>query len=240
MTTTDPAAGPVQTSSTPWWLWITLGLLLIAGLVVAVVLMGRQHRQQALKEQQARERQLASAAETQSLIPMPPTPAPPTPPAGLGEYAEDPQRPILFSHRQAEQYTPPTDPIDSAPTQQIDPRGLPTQAIPPQPGSGSARKPVADPGPATGAWTPDFAAGQPPADPGPGTQQFNPFADDADAPGGSGSAAGAAPDPGPGTQQFDPFADESTPDQISEPDAGGEESPPKHSADDWDTPPPPR
>ena len=210
MTTTGAGAGPVQASSTPWWLWITLGLLLIAGLVVAVVLMGRQHRQQALKEQQARERQLASAAETQSLIPMPPTPAPPTPPAGLGEYAEDPQRPILFSHRQAEQYTPPTDPIDSAPTQQIDPRGLPTQAInPQQPGSGSARKPMADPGPATGAWTPDFAPGQPPAG------------------------------PGPGTQQFDPFADESDPGQTSGSGADGNDEPgPKHSADDWDTPPP--
>ena len=53
-----------------------------------------------------------------------------------------------------------------------------------------------------------------------------------------------AADPGPGTQQFDPFADDgaSNPAEGSGADAadGDGEPGPKHSADDWDTPPPPR
>jgi hypothetical protein len=183
-TTTAPTTTAAPTSavpntagsgrvSTPWWLWILLAAVLLVALVVGAVAMGRRHRTTAEADLIARQDELSDAAEVQIIRatpPLPPVMQPPVPP----EYDEHPDRPILFSHRQAEQYSPPTELIG-------DP-DAPTTAIRTTSGVPQRQNP-------TGEWKPDFtddAQGQvadspgarPPGEFGPGTQQFNPFADD--------------------------------------------------------------
>jgi len=175
---TSAAPGTATTgrsSTTPWWLWIILAAIILLALVLGAVDLGRRHRRTAEADLIARENELSDAAAVQIVRappPVPPMAQAPIPP----EYDEDPDRPILFSHRQAENYSPPTELIGDpdAPTAAIGtPSGPPRQGDP------------------TGAWKPDFTTeGQRPPDDdpvgdpgggaaaGPGTQQFNPFADD--------------------------------------------------------------
>jgi hypothetical protein len=170
-------------SGTPWWLWITLAAVLLVGLVVAAVAMGRRHREDADAERARREAELAAAAEAEAMRHPHPAPGPATPmPPGFDEH---PDRPILFSHRQAEQ--------SGAPTEAIGDPNAPTQAIG-SPGEQQGGRHSAPEPPGTQQFDPFGDDDAPPA--GPGTQQFDPFGDD------------DAPPAGPGTQQFDPFADD--------------------------------
>lgn len=166
-TTTSSLAAPAPantSSKTPWWLWITLAVVVLVALVVGAVSFGRRHKQDAEADRRSAEAELAAAAgdeqarQQQATIIANQPPRDPIHPSAPGEYDEHPDRPILFSHRQAEHYSPPTDPIDGgeAPTQAI---GDPGQAGPPPP---------------PGQQSP------PPDEPGPGTQTFDALADDPD------------------------------------------------------------
>lgn len=170
-TTATTVVGTPKKSSTPWWLWITLAAVLLVGLVVAAVAMGRRHRESTEAEIAAREAELADGLDEQIVRQSPVQPQQPPVP---NEYLEHPDRPILFSHRQAEHYSPPTEVIPAPDT--------PTEAIGTPPIVPTGDRPPVDPPVApdvTGAWTPDFTADQP-GEPGPGTQQFDPFADQPD------------------------------------------------------------
>lgn len=203
-----PPAAAAEESGTPWGLLVTLLALLLIGLVVGAVFLGRRHRREADEDRRRREAELADAAATETAR----HPEPPVPPADPG-YAgldEHPDRPVLFSHRQAENYSPPTEVIGSPDAS--------TEAI-------RTPGPADDP-PPTGAWTPDFTGTTPAG--GPGTQQFDPFADDpADAAADSTDHPVEDPEPegGPGTQQFDPFADDSV-DDADEPGENDTNGPP--------------
>jgi len=184
VTTVTGTPSTHKTSSTPWWLWITLAAVLLIGLVVAAVAMGRRHRESTEAEIAAREAELANGLDEQVLRQPPVQPPPPVP----NEYQEHPDRPILFSHRQAEHYSPPTEVISAA--------DAPTEAIGTPPIVPAGDRPP--PGPpvapdVTGAWTPDFTAERP-SEPGPGTQQFDPFADEPADPN-----VGTGPDTDPNT-----------------------------------------
>ncbi len=196
------APAPANSSSkTPWWLWITLAAVVLVALVVGAVALGRRHRQETEAEQAAVEADLAAAAgeeaarQQQATIIANQPLRQPIDPGAPGEYDEHPDRPILFSHRQAEHYSPPTDPIDSgdAPTQAIG--GTPPSQAPPPP-----------PQESTQSWRPDFsqdqsAAGQPmPGQPAP--EQPRPGQPAPDQP--------QQDEPGSGTQLFDALADDDT------------------------------
>lgn len=186
-TTVTGTPSAQKTSSTPWWLWITLAAVLLIGLVVAAVAMGRRHRESTEAEIAAREAELANGLDEQVLRQPP---VPPPPPPVPNEYQEHPDRPILFSHRQAEHYSPPTEVISAAdgPTEAIGTPPIVPAGDRPPPGP-----PVAPD--VTGAWTPDFTAERP-SEPGPGTQQFDPFADEpADPDGRTGPDTDANTDP---------------------------------------------
>jgi len=187
-TVSPGTAATSRSSTTPWWLWILLACIVLLALVLGAVDLGRRHRRTAEADLIARESELSDVAAVQivrATPPEPPVAQAPIPP----EYDEDPDRPILFSHRQAENYSPPTVLIG-------DP-DAPTTAI----GTSSGEPRPGDP---TGVWKPDFTpdgqgrphdppVGDPPgaAAAGPGTQQFDPFADDQTD--GSGPADGSGP-----------------------------------------------
>ncbi|MDQ6658923.1 MAG: hypothetical protein M3Z00_11990 [Actinomycetota bacterium] len=182
------APAPANTSSkTPWWLWITLAAVVLVALVVGAVALGRRHRQETEAERAAVEADLAAAAgeqaarQQQAIIIADQAPRQPIDPGVPGEYDEHPDRPILFSHRQAEHYSPPTDPIDGgdAPTQAIG--GTPLSQAPPPQESTQSWRPDLSPEPSTAHPSPagQPVPEQPTADgPGSGTQLFDALVDD--------------------------------------------------------------
>ncbi|MGI8414659.1 MAG: hypothetical protein ACR2P2_00305 [Nakamurella sp.] len=220
------APSPADTSSkTPLWLWITLASVVLIALVVGAVALGRRHRQETEAEQAAVEADLAAAAgeeaarQQQATMIANQPPRQPINPGAPGEYDEHPDRPILFSHRQAEQYSPPTDPIDGPDT--------PTQAIGGTPRSEGQPPPPQE---STQSWRPDFSQDQStpsqpaPSQPTPSQPAPSQPAPSQPTPGQPAPDRPQQEDPGSGTQLFDALADDDTAGTPDDDSAGGNAS----------------
>ncbi len=154
--TASSAAAPVtspDSGGSLWWLWVTLGLLLIVGAVTGLIALSRRRAALLEQENENRDDQLAAAMEPSAQV------WPPDQPWQTGSHRlQDPDQaggllsgrtpddgPALYSGQGGRQV--PGDPVADAPTQWI--------PIPPvEPGTPDQPTQAPDPGPGTAQWSP--------------------------------------------------------------------------------------
>ncbi len=175
------AVTPTNTDSGTnlWWLWLIIGIIVLAGIITAIVVYRRNKEQeqrerdeQAITDAAARE-QAAGPYDAPTVVLPPARPEGPPPgedPYGLLSGRDHPDSPTLYSGR---------DP--AGPTQVIGPPGggQGTGAAGPTPGeTGTGRPAPGSQGPTDAPNPPAGPAGEQPGGDGPHTQAWTPDEDD--------------------------------------------------------------